>query len=277
MHERKVVVGKETITASSIKGLYEREFNFLECDSVFLDKIHALVFSGGEVHVALTEEQLEASHIIANEVKSTNDLVKLFLVLRAFRDNGKQQKLNVYLPYLPYARQDKVHAKGQANSLLWVLNNFMFIDNIIVHVEDVHNQNSISSFPVIRNQYVAHSKLRDKYDYIVAPDKGALDRAYWFASRLNVSQERVLSADKVRDKNTGNIIYYEMPVDIPKDSKVLVVDDICDGGYTFELVRRCLPKEASVDLHITHGIFSKGTSKLASLYNLIYTINDWTA
>lgn len=272
-----------TVTSGELMSKDKRNVAPLDAVSVNLEDVKSFIFSGGETHIQLTKEQLGSSYIIADSVRTNNDLVKLFLVLRAFRDNGRTQKLHVYLPYLPYARQDKVHAEGQADSLKWVLNNFLFIDNLEIHVEDVHNLDSIKSFPIIRSQYVAHEMMLNShksvrnYDFVIAPDKGAIDRAYWMASRLSLPMYKVFHAEKVRNKETGVIESYFLVGELPNYCNVLVVDDICDGGYTFELLRNALPKEATVALHITHGIFSKGKSRLVELYNTIYTVNDWVA
>jgi phosphoribosylpyrophosphate synthetase len=45
-----------------------------------------------------------------------------------------------------------------------------------------------------------------------------------------------------------------------KDKRVLIVDDICDGGKTFELLAKDLYNAGAeeVNLFVTHGLFSKG-------------------
>jgi hypoxanthine phosphoribosyltransferase len=88
-----------------------------------------------------------------------------------------------------------------------------------------------------------------------------------------------IQALKDRDSSTGKLsnfrftdesydVIYNLPAK-EENYKVLVVDDICDGGGTFIPIVNNL-KEAfceidekvEVDLYVTHGIFSKGTSSL---------------
>ena len=62
-----------------------------------------------------------------------------------------------------------------------------------------------------------------------------------------------------------------------KDKKVLIVDDICDGGRTFiELAKVLRAKGAeTVDLYTTHGIYSKGTKVLAPYINNIISTDSF--
>ena len=48
------------------------------------------------------------------------------------------------------------------------------------------------------------------------------------------------------------------------NKRVLIVDDICDGGATFTSLAKVLKNAGAVyiGLHVTHGIFSKGIQVL---------------
>ena len=48
----------------------------------------------------------------------------------------------------------------------------------------------------------------------------------------------------------------------PADVKILIVDDICDGGMTFIKVAEVLKNFGTkqIDLAVSHGLFSKGGS-----------------
>jgi ribose-phosphate pyrophosphokinase len=60
--------------------------------------------------------------------------------------------------------------------------------------------------------------------------------------------------------------------------KVLIVDDICDGGATFIRAARALraiEPDVEVGLCVTHGIFSKGRQHLLDNgIDKIYTTNS---
>lgn len=114
---------------------------------------------------------------------------------------------------------------------------------------------------------------------IVAPDAGAMARAQLAAKAAGTPYENIVYGEKVRDPDTGNILglllfkeddhcatgrVHLYPGSLYSDSiegkKLLIVDDICDGGRTFielaKLLRAFNP--ASITLYVTHGIFSKG-------------------
>jgi ribose-phosphate pyrophosphokinase len=72
-----------------------------------------------------------------------------------------------------------------------------------------------------------------------------------------------LTCEKVRDCRTGDIV--GMDIDDEKllnTDRVLLVDDICDGGRTFIEVAKLLHVVKEIHLYTTHGIYSKGTEVL---------------
>lgn len=90
---------------------------------------------------------------------------------------------------------------------------------------------------------------------VIAPDKGAVDRAGAVANLLDVP---LLTAGKVRDPKTGALSGFTAP-DGLKAGRYLLVDDICDGGGTFaglaEAIRVTEPA-AQLHLWVTHGLFT---------------------
>jgi ribose-phosphate pyrophosphokinase len=108
---------------------------------------------------------------------------------------------------------------------------------------------------------------------VVAPDKGAVARANLAAKTLGVTD--VVYGEKVRDPENGEILGLLLKRELPdgtvssdiKDlavegKRVLIVDDICDGGRTFIELAKSLKSYhvSTIDLYVTHGIFSKGFS-----------------
>lgn len=91
----------------------------------------------------------------------------------------------------------------------------------------------------------------------------------------------LLVGQKSRDPATGYLVYSGVTAasgteETPR--KVLIVDDICDGGMTFtlcaEALRKSFPSTEEVDLYVTHGIFSKGRA-IAGITNA-YAYNIWS-
>ncbi|MUL74668.1 phosphoribosyltransferase family protein [Mycolicibacterium sp. CBMA 226] len=91
---------------------------------------------------------------------------------------------------------------------------------------------------------------------VVAPDKGARDRAGRVACRLGVP---LYVAGKQRNPATGKLSGFVAPERLPDRGRLLVIDDICDGGGTFaglaDAIRATKPQLA-LHLWVSHGCFT---------------------
>ena len=105
-------------------------------------------------------------------------------------------------------------------------------------------------------------------DVIIFPDLGAKIRYYNMIALLVPNHVPILYGDKVRDQSTGYITSYSIPCedinDKLRDNRVLIIDDICDGGMTFKILAETIKKynPNDINLYVTHGIFSKGLKTL---------------
>lgn len=179
----------------------------------------------------------------------------------------------LYLKYLPYGRQDK----AVSNDKTFALHTFARLLNSLkfgrIVICDPHSNialelidNSHATYPREQVKKVAKDLSVDLFCY---PDSGALAK---YAGR-NIYVYPYVYGEKVRDQLTGNIISYKLVGDVV-DQKVLIVDDICDGGATFKLLAAELFKAGAIEvnLFVTHGIFSKGIRTLKdSGINRIFT------
>lgn len=192
------------------------------------------------------------------------------------------EKCNIHLhiPYLPYARQDKKIDNNSTFNLdvfSTILNQGKF--NLVTSV-DVHNvkttNNLIENFRNLTiNNLIEKSLNYIPTDYIAYPDFGAHSRY----KNINKS----ILFEKNRDQSTGKILGHRLEssedlnrVNIAK--RILIVDDICDGGATFISIAKMLKEinpNLNIDLYVTHGIFSKGKKVLhdSGIEN-IYTTNS---
>lgn len=166
------------------------------------------------------------------------------------------------LTYLPYGRQDKEVSNSTTFALRTftkLLNSLRF-DNIICM--DPHSSvadDLIFNFQEIYPTEEVHKVIADtKTDLLCFPDKGALSK---YAKIYRDIPH--IYGEKVRDQLTGTISHYKL-FGYPDIQNVLIVDDICDGGATFKLLASDLIEAGAkeVNLFVTHGIFSKGTSTL---------------
>jgi ribose-phosphate pyrophosphokinase len=112
-----------------------------------------------------------------------------------------------------------------------------------------------------------------QFDGIIAPDKGARLRAQGVADLAGLP---VYTATKARDEFSGRLSNFAIE-GLPDAGRLLVVDDICDGGGTFMGLAEAsgLDRER-LHLYVSHGVFSND-----ALYNLplhfarIYTTNSY--
>lgn len=239
-------------------------------------------FSGGEEHVRVHTEPIgfdEVVHITAH-LRSSSDVMSLLLVTDALRRLGAQ-RIWLTIPYLPYARQDRVCAPGEALSLR------VFCDLINsqgyewVSVWDAHSDVSMALLRsggrnVGPEEFLEHSSIDWTRTVLVAPDAGALKKTAAVAKHFRTS---FIRADKTRDPVTGEIsgTVVHGGEHLVGDVDLLIVDDICDGGRTFVELARELRKFTSgrVMLYVTHGIFSRGTQVFDGLIDRVFCANPF--
>lgn len=185
------------------------------------------------------------------------------------------------LKYLPYGRQDKCVSNKTTFALIpfsKLLNSLNF-DEVIIH--DPHSvvalaliKNSRAVYPVEEVMGIAYDLKTDLFCY---PDAGAVDK---YTGGDDVQKEiydyPYIYGDKVRDQETGYITKYELQTGGAGlfGKKILIVDDICDGGMTFKILTKDLLEAGAeeVNLFVTHGLFSKGLKTLReSGINRIFT------
>jgi ribose-phosphate pyrophosphokinase len=213
---------------------------------------------------------------------SSDDLIDMMLLVDAIR-NIENSKIELYIPYFPYARQDRVMQEGESHSLRVVANLIKSCNFSKIWVDDPHSDVLAGMFGSgdleITEQYIYAKELLGGYaknpnTYLVSPDAGALKKIYKVAKHLELP---VIEANKVRDVSTGNIIRTKVDtLDTGEQVTLIVVDDIIDGGKTYIELAKVLKETYAIRelvLFATHGIFSKGVDVLAC-YDKIYVHNN---
>ncbi len=235
-------------------------------------KFQQFVFSGGEVHVKVLECFVNA-HIKAI-INNSEDVMTLLMLCDALKRMGKSIH-RIDIPYLPYARQDRVCNKGEALSLKVFADLINTVGAKQVCITDVHSDVSLALINNVHNYEPKDFGLLDVIGdrLVICPDAGAEKRI------LKLGKPYVM-ATKVRKPETGEILTTNLidPLNKVVGADCIIVDDICDGGRTFtELAKQLRHHEAqSVDLYVTHGIFSKGMTVFKGLIDNIYHYNKST-
>lgn len=234
----------------------------------------SFLFPGGEISVKLKAHDYRFFHstgqitILAN-LTNANDIMELVMVKDALGRIVPGNTVNLFMPYVPYARQDRVCDKGESFSLYTFakLINLLNFNSVIIcdpHSEVtpalINNVKVISQFDLVNKNLALTNRII--HCVLVSPDAGANKKTAEIAKYLG--HDSFVRADKLRDLTNGNIKETIVYCDDFKGKDVVCVDDICDGGRTFiELAKVCKAKNCGkFILYVTHGIFSKGVKVL---------------
>jgi hypothetical protein len=100
---------------------------------------------------------------------------------------------------------------------------------------------------------------------VVFPDKSAQKRF----ERFVPNSIPTVTCGKQRNAE-GDIMLHNVPDIYSIPGRVLVLDDLCDGGATFISVAKLsgIPRER-LSLYTVHGLYTKGTDELLTYYNQV--------
>ncbi|WP_370086919.1 phosphoribosyltransferase family protein [Ekhidna sp.] len=186
--------------------------------------------------------------------------------------NGHYSELNIMS--LIGQRSDRRFNEGESFDLK-VISNFIngmdFKQVNILHPHSsvtlalIHNSESISHFEFVKKTY---EKLN--HPLLISPDAGAYKTTHEIAEKLNAD---LIPSNKVRVNGEPKI-----QIQGNLDSKdCLIVDDIADGGRTFEYLAKELKRQGAnkVFLYVTHGQFNYGFDELRESIDHIYCTNSF--
>ncbi len=239
------------------------------------------LYPAGEVGIRITDEAATLGTLVSitAKLKSANDILALLLIVDAIKRQNPCAILDqLFIPYFPYARQDRVAASGDPHSLKVMVGLIEALGFRRVEVADPHSPAIENSFQKTYFEIAKHStsylksviSLIGGSPLLVIPDEGAAKRIRMWAQ---LTKSDTASFIKTRDPETGKLSGFRLIDGDVHDKKCLIVDDICDGGGTFLGIAEELKKAGARELYlyVTHGIFSAGYNKLCETFNHIYT------
>ncbi len=237
-------------------------------------------FPAGESKVVYTPnyEVLSGVFTLVLDWESNEDLFNLALAVDAIRRAEYKPDIHLEMPYIPYARQDRVCNEGESLSIKVVADFINSLNFNTVVVCDAHSDVPLALFNnLIHNDLSKCAKATIPTEVfansvLVSPDAGAMKKVASLGKLVNC---RVEVATKERDCMTGNIISTQFNGGHIGNQDFIIVDDICEGGWTFtELAKALRPHTTGkIYLYVTHGIFSKGYKVFDNLIDGIYTYN----
>lgn len=185
------------------------------------------------------------------------------------------------IPFFPCARQD--HRTFGGDELSGVASIAGLVNSACFGTVIVTDPHSLAVELLVDRVQINSVRLclpvLNDISYIICPDAGATKRAEEAASFYKLP---ILYGRKYRSQSTGKITNYAFDEDAfylggYNNKHGLVVDDICDGGGTFNLLADCIRNmddDARLSLYVTHGLFTQGVDKLLEKYENIYTTDS---
>ena len=215
--------------------------------------------------------------------EKNEELVSLMFLTKHLREYGVET-LNLYMPYLPNARQDRTKESEDVFTLKYfceVINSLNF-DKVIIL--DPHS--SVGEALLDRvgieppTDYISKAYDDIRKDIKLAPlmmfypDEGSMKRY------SSMALGEYAFGIKKRDWKTGKIEGLDVAgcVDKIKDSAILIVDDICSRGGTFYHSAKKLKELGAKEiyLYITHceNTILEGELLTSGLIEKVYTTNS---
>ena len=221
---------------------------------------------------------------IQSRLNSFRDVELIICANQSLKEMGATN-IQLYVPYFLGARSDRKFGEGETNYLKNVIcpiinsQGFSKVITLDPHSDVLeaclNNFEKENNFKLVE---YAISEIDKKENIIlVSSDAGAYKKVFDVAKEFNI--ENIITATKVRDIKTGNILSTQLPI-ISRNVKYkyVIVDDICDGGKTFiELAKAIKSQREAVEIYlvVTHGIFSAGFVELNKYFKGIFCTDSY--
>ena len=266
------------VSGSNAQQVAEQLALALNWDHVQLE---ARRFPDTEGYIRIPEDQIEAIRkepvVVVSNTFPDAGIVETLLMLKAISDvrKGSLENLRgiepqrmenigpgVYLavPYFGYSRQDKrfkpgevISARAIADMLATQCDGLTVLD---LHAPQVlENLDIPVSFTSAMPELASHLQSEVQPDFILSPDKGAIDRASQVAQLIDCEFSYL---EKTRiDAHT--IIHKAKDLDV-KGKVVAIVDDMIATGGTICRAADALRSHGATEVHAacSHGLFTGG-------------------
>jgi ribose-phosphate pyrophosphokinase len=212
-------------------------------------------FPDDEFYVRVLDNIAGKDVLIVQTAYPDPKIVELLLIQDAIHDAGAK-KITVVLPYFGYSRQDKKFKEGEAISARAIAQHISLHADCVITV-DPHKEHILKFFTVPAYSCSAVSTiaqhLKEKsIDFVLAPDKGAKERAKEAAKLINCEYDYL---EKTRiNETTVKITPKKLDA---RGKKVAIIDDIISTGGTMANSIKELKKQGAKKVLVacTHGLF----------------------
>lgn len=212
-------------------------------------------FPDNEFYIRLLDTINGENVLIVQTTYPDSKIVELLLMQDAVHDAGAK-KITVVIPYYGYGRQDKKFKEGETISSRTIAQHISMYADCVITV-DPHKNHILKFFTIPAYSCSAVSNiayyLKEKnIDFVLAPDKGAKERARLTATIIGCEYDYI---EKTRMDGI-NVRMKPKKLDI-HGKNVAIIDDIISTGGTMALSVRELKKQGAktVSVACTHGLF----------------------
>jgi ribose-phosphate pyrophosphokinase len=218
-------------------------------------------FPDDEFYVRLLDDIAGEDVLIVQTAYPDPKIVELLIMQDAVHDAGAK-KITIVLPYFGYSRQDKKFEEGEAISSRAVAQHIsMHADHVIIvdpHKENILKFFTVPAFSCSAVSTIAQYLKEKNIDFVLAPDKGAKERAKEAATLIDCEYDYL---EKTRiDGTTVKITPKKLDA---RGKHVAIIDDIISTGGTMANSIKELKKQGAktVSIACTHGLFVGGAKE----------------
>ncbi|MEX6626216.1 phosphoribosyltransferase family protein [Tenacibaculum salmonis] len=231
-------------------------------------------FNDGQITVKILEKGNLHVKIRGN---SYEDLFRIASIKEAWDAENRLNKtataiLTIYC--LIGQRSDRRFYEKESFDLKVIANfiNSMHFDKVeILHPHSsislalINNSTEIKSYEFVKKAYNTIGN-----PILISPDAGAYKITHEIAKKLSAD---LIPSNKVRIAGFPKIT---IQGDV-KNKECLIVDDLADGGRTFNFLAKELKNQGAIKvfLYVTHGQFNYGFDELKESINHIYCTNSY--
>lgn len=227
-------------------------------DDAVLADVERKRFPDKEFYIRFLDELKDEDVVLIQTSYPDENLVELLITMDAIVES-EARSLTVALPYFSYSRQDKkfkdgepISARAVAKMVSLYADNVISIDPHKDHILDFFEAHTQCCSAV--DELATHLKKMD-VDFVLAPDKGALDTAKQAA--------RIIGCDfdyMQKTRLDGTTVEIKPKKLDAKGRIVAIVDDIISTGGTMAKSIAELKKQGAKKVFVccTHGLFIGG-------------------
>ncbi|MBP2030614.1 ribose-phosphate pyrophosphokinase [Methanohalophilus levihalophilus] len=219
-------------------------------------------FPDGEYYTRILDDGIDDVTIIQSTPQDS-DLIALLQLIDACEN---APKINVVIPYMGYARQDKVFKAGEPVSARAIARtiNADRVFTVNIHEKTVLEHFNADSFDLdashLFGNYIRSLNLKDPL--IISPDAGALELAKSASSDVGIPYDYF---EKTRHSG-DSVTIKDKEIDVVGKEVIILDDMIATGGTMAESIRM-LKEQGAAEVYVAcvHPVLARNA--VVRLYN----------